>query len=154
MLRITMLAAATALSTSLAFAAMSDRPEMLPGNMSNASAEQITSQLQALGYKQVQDVRLSGDVYTASAFWGDEAVSIHIDRELGEINNRLSPDVQTIHVRDNMTPAQFASSLEAIGYTNVHNVERSGNVFRATADMHGQTHDLRVDAEKGVVNRL
>ncbi len=88
MLRITMLAAATALSTSLAFAAMSDRPEMLPGNSSNSSEAEITNKLQQLGYDRVQDVRLSGDVYTASAFWGDEAGSIRIDRELGEIVNR------------------------------------------------------------------
>jgi len=149
-----MLAAAAALSTSVAFAGNSDRPEMLPGNSNNASAAEITTKLQALGYDRVQDVRLSGDVYTASAFWGDEAISIRIDRELGEIDNRQSPDMQTVHVTDNMSPEEFASSLEAIGFTNVRDVTKSGNVFRATADKDGESHDLQVDAEKGVVNRL
>lgn len=151
MFRMTMLAAATALSTSVAFAAMTDRPEVLPGNTSNASAAEITSKLQALGYERVQDARLSGDIYTASAYWEGEPVSVHIDRDLGDIENRRSPDARVVDITGDASPSEFAASLEAAGYTQVRDVTKAGNIFRATADRNGLSHRLRVDADNGVV---
>ncbi|MCA8928605.1 MAG: PepSY domain-containing protein [Alphaproteobacteria bacterium] len=152
MFRIITIASAAVLSASLAFAAMSERPDMLPNYDNTSSAPEITAQLQSLGYKNINDVRYSGNIYTASAEWDGQPVSLRINRMLGEIHDVGGGGVEMLNVEPGMGQEDFVAALAAKGYTNVHSVTMAGNVYRAAAERDGHPYNLKVDAETGEVS--
>lgn len=134
-----------------AFAATNTLPTQLPVSASDHTASEITSQLQALGYTSITDTRLSGDVYTAWAEWNGKPIALRIDDELGRIDVTNRSDVETIPADQNMGKDDLPAALKVIGYSDVHDVMKAGNIFRAMATRDGNTYNLRVDSMTGVV---
>lgn len=150
MKRMLMITAAAMFAASTAAAAASERPMVLPVAAQDRNEADITKQLQELGYTQLSDVRMSGDVYTATAFWEGEPLSIRIDDQVGRIVDTESK-ADTIAVDNDATPAEVKSALEAAGFTNVHDMMSAGSIHRAKAMRDGESYRLRVETETGVV---
>jgi hypothetical protein len=96
---------------------------------------------------------MSGDIYTATAWWDGEPLSIRIDDKVGRIEATKN-EAETIAADVNASQDQIRSRLEGLGYTNVHDMTTAGSIHRATASRDGMTYMLRVDAQTGVVTTL
>lgn len=151
MKKIALIATTSLFMANIAFAATNSLPTQLPVSASDRTASEITSQLTALGYSNISDTRLSGDVYTAWAEWNGEPVALRIDDELGRIDVTNRSDVETIPADQSMGKDELPAALKTIGYSDVHDVTKAGSIFRATASRDSHTHSLRVDSMTGVV---
>lgn len=151
MKNIALLATTSLFMANIAFAATSSLPTQLPVSANDRNASEITAQLEALGYTSITDTRLSGDIYTAWAEWDGKPVALRIDDELGRIDVTNRSDVETIPADQTMGKDDLPAALKTIGYSDVHDVTKSGNIFCAMASRDGQSYNLRVDAMTGIV---
>jgi hypothetical protein len=127
------------------------RPMALSGASSGSTESEITTALQNLGYTDVSQAEMRGDIYTADAKWQGEPVKIRVDRADGRINDLSSSEAEYINASSGMTNDRLTSELNDLGYTNVREIEKVGGVYLAKADMDGKTQNLRVDTATGQV---
>ena len=149
MKKIALLTTAAMFAATAAIAHTPDRPTQLSIYASTANEAEITQNLQSLGYTDLQNVRLSGDVYTAEAMWNGTPVRIRINAEIGRISNTLSPDLEVVSATGDVSKDEMKAALEDIGYRNVRDMIKAGQVFRTTAERGGREYKLRIDASIG-----
>jgi len=154
MTRISVLAMSAIFASSLALAATGERPKVLPPTGQDRTQSEITKELHDLGYTRIHDIRHVGEIYTATAWWDGQPYSIRIDQANGRIETQKEARRDYIATHDDMTEAQVASNLEDIGYTNVHSIEKHGDVFRGMASLNGRTVNFRLNTDTGVVTSL
>lgn len=155
--KLSLIACAATLGWSTAFAATSyndGRPSQLSLDAGDRSVSEITQELHALGYERLSDVRMSGDIYTATAYWKGEPYYLRIDDEIGAIETRFEESRTYVATRDGMSEADMSKALMTVGFTDVHKVEKHGQIYRAMAKKDGRMVDLRVDGGTGVVTTL
>ena len=151
MRKFALLTTAAMFAATAAIAHTPDRPTQLSIYASTANEAEITQNLQSLGYTDLQNVRLSGDVYTADAMWNGTPVRIRINAEIGRISNTLSPDLEVVSATGDVSKDEMKAALEDIGYRNVRDMIKAGQVFRTTAERGGREYKLRIDASTGEV---
>ena len=154
MKKIALLTTAAMFAATAAIAHTPDRPTQLSIYASTANEAEITQNLQSLGYTDLQNVRLSGDVYTADAMWNGTPVRIRINAEIGRISNTLSPDLEVVSATGDVSKDEMKAALEDIGYRNVRDMIKAGQVFRTTAERGGREYKLRIDASTGEVTTI
>ena len=154
MRKLTLLATTAIFWTGVSFAAPAGAPTQLEATIADRSASEITAELKKLGYTHVDDVRMNGDIYTAWAHWNGDPVALRIDDGTGRIQFTSSSDTETIPSLSDWSEREMVSALEGLGYTNVHDMMKAGDIYRATAEREGMTYQLRVNAETGVVTNL
>lgn len=112
----------------------------------------VRRQLEALGYTQVQEINRSGNVIETSAVHNGKSVKLSIDADNGGITRDHADDTAIITTRQPMDLAYLERQLATIGYSDVRNVERSGNVYELEARKDGQWKELRIDGDDGGVS--
>ena len=145
---------ASAIAIGGAFAAQAadmSMPKTVNPVPGNASTTEMKSSLQKLGFTEIDKVTHSGNVYTAEAKWHGEWTTLRIDAETGSIED-TSDDPKVIAAKESMTEEYVREELERVGFTNVGNIEFTGNVITATALTYGQQTAVRIDKETGVVS--
>ncbi len=123
----------------------------LPVTTNDRAKSEIASDLKRLGYTNIDDVRLSGDIYTAWVLWNGEPAAILIDDKTGHSQFTSSSDTETVPSRVDWSESGMICALEGPSYTNVNNMMKAGDIFRATAMREGMSYQLRVNAETGVM---
>lgn len=109
------------------------------------TAAEVRAKLEAQGYTNINDVEFEDGVWSADARSADgNRVDLSINPSTGEIY----PDEQVA----NLGKADVEAKLAAAGYTNVHDVEFEGGVWKAEADdQAGKDVELRLDPNTGEV---
>jgi roadblock/LC7 domain-containing protein len=105
----------------------------------------VRAHLTASGYTNINDVKFSEGVWTADATSPDGSlVEIKLDADTGKI----IPDEGTATI----TKEAVIAKLVAAGYTNVHDVEFEGGVWKAEGhDPAGRDVELKIDPDTGKV---
>ena len=153
MKRIYLMSVGALFAASAAFANMDSRPTVLPVSAQDRTEAEMSRELQKLGYSNLSDVELRGDVYTATAYWNGKPLSLKIDQADGKIWT-AGGEVEAIPNNRDATIAEVTSALESLGYHDVHDMTKAGSVFRGKAMRDGMSYMLRVDAGTGVVTTL
>lgn len=109
------------------------------------TAAEVRAKLEAQGYTNINDVEFEDGVWSADARSADgNRVDLSINPSTGEIY----PDEQVA----TLGKADVEAKLAAAGYTNVHDVEFEGGVWKAEADdQTGKDVELRLDPNTGEV---
>jgi hypothetical protein len=150
MRKVSIYTAGAILSAALSFSAMAEMPN-LPRNMSTATQEEVSSALSELGFNELRDARLNGNVYTADGVYQGRHVKLWIDTESGRIIDQNTSDLTIVATKPDMTAAEMKSALEDRGFQNVRDMTKAGSIFLATAEWNGQTEQVRVDSATGIV---
>ena len=158
--RTLVLVASLALSASIAHAASLPSPVVLAGDAHDVTIQQVTSALRNLGYSDVQTVSKDGRIYEANAVWQGETLRLRVDAGSGRVTDAsavrevsdlpsaisLAMDSHDATIRD------VRQALAGIGYDNVRDVTRDGQIFFARADFEGTSFDLRVATDTGRIS--
>jgi len=94
-----------------------------------ASDQNLTAELQKLGFTNVQEIRGEGDSYDTIAMWEGEFVAINIDGRNGAITKRYHPDVQKLNLAANANESAMIAALQQRGYTVTAPVGRRGDLY-------------------------
>lgn len=143
-------AAGAVFAAVISFSALAEMPA-LPPNMGNASQGEVSAALSELGFTNLSNARLNGNVYTADGMYEGRHVKLWVDTEAGRIVDQSTSDLTVVTTQPNMTEADMKAALEDQGYSNVRDMTKSGSIFLATAEKDGETERLRVDSETGIV---
>ena len=144
--------AATLTGGNLAMAA--ELPSPLPVTRDNPSEDFVRGGLQALGYSDVRDLRCSGNVCDAMAVWQGAIHDLRIETDTGRIQSAFA-DSEALAIGTTHDPDEeyVRQQLEAMHFTDVKNVRRSGAIFDAEAKLDGKPVNLRIDSRSGEVTR-
>lgn len=120
------------------------------------------SELERLGFDNVEVTDRRGGVFHARALWNDTQVRLRVDADLGRIQDvapahAMSPDAMPDQVGiadDDTTPYIVAKRLRDLGYTDIAMRIQKGDVFYGTAIWNGTQRNLRIDAVTGRISAL
>ena len=107
------------------------------------TAVQVRAQLEAQGYTAVNDVEFDDGMWEADARSADgNRVEVRLDPKTGQ--------VYADELVANLGKADVKAKLAAAGYTNVHDVDYDGGVWKAEADdPAGKDVEVRLDPATG-----
>lgn len=146
-------AVAAVLGLGLAQAAMaSDMPTTIESFPKNASDAWVRDALGDMGFNNIGPVKQSGNIYDVTASWEGRPVRLEIDARTGGMKDQNAGDT-AISTAGDMDDAHIRSELQKLGYTDIGNIERSGDVIETDAQYRGRTVALEIDADNGGVTR-
>lgn len=107
------------------------------------TAAEVRAKLEAQGYTKVNDVEFDDGMWEADARSADgNRVQVRLDARTGE--------VYADELVANLGKADVKAKLAAAGYTNVHDVDYDGGVWKAEADdPAGKDVEVRLDPATG-----
>ena len=133
---------------------ISDQAGPLAINVTPKSSDAaIRSELGGLGYTGLGEVTRRGNIYSVPAQSAGQPVLLRVNALNGRVSGATVPRREFIAARDDMDTSYVAQQLRAIGYTQVGDVSRSGNIYRAAASKDGAPVSLRIDGNTGAVTR-
>ena len=109
------------------------------------TAPQVQAKLTEQGYTKVKDVEFKDGMWHAAAKSADgKHVNVRIDAKTGQVY----PDEQV----SKLSEQDVRAALETQGYTDVHDVDFNGGVWKAKAhNQSGNKVKLKVDSSTGRV---
>lgn len=119
----------------------------------NSSDAAIRSELSRLGYTGAGEVSRRGNNYVVPAQQAGQPVLLRVNALNGRVSSSATPRREYIAARNDMDGAYVAQQLRAIGYSQVGEVSRSGNIYRAAASKDGAPVTVRIDGNTGAVTR-
>jgi uncharacterized membrane protein YkoI len=106
---------------------------------------QVHSKLTAQGYTKVHDLKFKDGMWHAEA---KSANGTHVDVRIDAGTGKVYPDEQV----SNLSKHDIKAALETQGYTDVHDVDFDGGLWRAKAKKPtGNKVHLKIDARSGKV---
>lgn len=111
----------------------------------------LTDTLTDLGYSRVEVVEETDERVTTRAWRYGEPVTVTIDRTTGRVTNLDQDATQYVMVGPDASAADVRMGLEDLGYLDVAEMRREGDVYRGTGSWLGEPVDLWVDARTGEV---
>lgn len=150
------LLASTAMAVALpAMALASDGlPSPISVNTGNITETQIRDGLTELGYTDIEYVAGTGRYWTVRTHYNGSYVALDVDAETGEVTRRGDPDMQTVTIVENSMDQHLRDGLRDLGYSNVVIGAKQGRYADATAWRYGETVDLTIDMETGMVTNV
>ena len=112
------------------------------GSMAPMDESQVKSMLQAQGYADVSDVERDGDRFELQAKKDGKIQKLEVDSRTGAVK-----DSET----KRLTESSIEDSLKKEGYSEVSDVERDGDEYKASAKKDGKNYKLEIDAKDGKV---
>lgn len=107
------------------------------------TTEEARLLLRVRGMKNIRDLeRIGENEVAATADWYGEEVDVEVNVRTGEI---IQPQ--------RMSESQIRNRLEERGWQDVRDVQRDEDKFQVTADREGQSFELIVDAQTGLLLR-
>lgn len=135
----------------------------LVGDADNITIQQFTAGLRGLGFSAVSDAQRSGAIFTSTATWRGEAFDLRYDASSGTVTDRnviVSRPAEDFPSRVVLArPANKGSiqemrrALEALGFSQIGNVEKDGRIYTLSANWQGAPVGLRVDADSSRITR-
>lgn len=111
----------------------------------------VTDDLANLGYSRVEVVEETDEQITTKAWRYGEPVTVTVDRTNGQVTNLDQDATQYVMVGADASADDVRMGLEDLGYLNVAEMRREGDVFRGTGSWLGEPVNLWVDARTGEV---
>ena len=111
----------------------------------------LTDTLTDLGYSRVEVVEETDEQVTTKAWRYGEPVTVTVDRTTGQVTNLDQDATQYVMVGADASAADVRMGLEDLGYLDVAEMRREGDVYRGTGSWLGEPVDLWVDARTGEV---
>ena len=112
------------------------------GTTSAMSEDTIRSMLKGQGYSDLDGLKHDGNKYTIKSAdrYGKKVKDIDVDAQTGQVKNpaKLSED-------------QVKDLLKQRGYSDVSDVKKDGDNFKAEAKQAGRDVKLKVDGKEGIV---
>ncbi|WP_162915263.1 PepSY domain-containing protein [Desertibaculum subflavum] len=115
----------------------------------NSSMNDIRQALQSAGFTGLSDVKQSGNIIRADAFYAGKPVDIVVDAKTGRVYDETKP--VAIDLTRTTTNDEIKSQLTKLGYSNLGEVERHGDVVLVTGRKMGKPVDIFVNADTGRV---
>jgi opacity protein-like surface antigen len=140
-------ALAVALATAfVAGAAVAQQPVTPPVTTEAASPmteTDVRAAMGAEGYTEINDVKFTEGVWTADAKSAD---GNHVEVKLDAATGKIIPDEHVAKISKD----EVIVKVQAAGYTNVHDVDFEGGVWKVEAnDSAGNDVELKVDPDNG-----
>jgi hypothetical protein len=103
----------------------------------------VRAAMGAEGYTEINDVKFSEGVWTADAKSAD---GNHVEVKLDATTGKIIPDEHVAKISKD----EVIVKVQAAGYTNVHDVDFEGGVWKVEAnDSAGNDVELKVDPDNG-----
>jgi hypothetical protein len=120
-----------------------------PPETTEANSQMVEADVRALmikeGYTDINDVEFKEGTWTADAKSADGE---HVEVRIDAVTGKIIPDEKVATIGKDEIIAQ----LQSAGYTNVHDVEMEGGVWKAEADNSaGEDVELKLDPNDGHV---
>ena len=110
---------------------------------SPATEVQVREALMASGYTKINDVEFKEGVWTADATSADGE---HVEIKYDAASGKIYPDERVATISKD----EVIANVQAAGFTNVHDVEMEGGVWKVEAnDSAGADVELKVDPDDG-----
>lgn len=113
--------------------------------------DSIKQGLMELGYSVVSVDAREGRYVDATAWRYGEAVKLTVDLETGTVENLDHDDTWYVAMRDKMTNDEVRAELEAMGYTEIIDLDKQGSYYEGYGIQNGQRVKILVDAVTGEV---
>jgi hypothetical protein len=140
-------ALAVALATAFAAGAVVAQQPVTPPVTTEAASPMTEVDVRALmgaeGYTEINDVKFTEGVWTADAKSAD---GNHVEVKLDATTGKIIPDEHVAKISKD----EVIVKVQAAGYTNVHDVDFEGGVWKVEAnDSAGNDVELKVDPDNG-----
>ena len=127
-------------------------PDMQTLSMTEGmSDDQVAKGLHTLGYSNVVVGARNGDYADASASRYGERVDLRINTETGLVTNVDQDDTHYLAMASQMTGEDIDAGMESIGFSDVHNLNRSKGDWTGNATHDGTMMTFWVDGRTGEV---
>ena len=119
--------------------------------------------LSRLGYANVRNVSHDGTIFTARAEWNGRDMDLRIDSDVGQVlqagrarlpASDLGSPITLVGGAHQVTTHQVVQALGRVGYRDVRDVRKDGQILSARADWKGRDLSIRIDARSGRVTEL
>ena len=140
-------ALAVALATAFAAGAAVAQDPVTPPVTTEAASPMTETDVRAAmgaeGYTEINDVKFTEGVWTADAKSAD---GNHVEVKLDATTGKIIPDEHVAKISKD----EVIVKVQAAGYTNVHDVDFEGGVWKVEAnDSAGNDVELKVDPDNG-----
>jgi hypothetical protein len=140
-------ALAVALATAFAAGAVVAQQPVTPPVTTEAASPMtevdVRAAMGAEGYTEINDVKFTEGVWTADAKSAD---GNHVEVKLDAATGKIIPDEHVAKISKD----EVIVKVQAAGYTNVHDVDFEGGVWKVEAnDSAGNDVELKVDPDNG-----
>jgi hypothetical protein len=140
-------ALAVALATAFVAGAAGAQQPVTPPVTTEAASPMTETDVRAAmgaeGYTEINDVKFTEGVWTADAKSAD---GNHVEVKLDATTGKIIPDEHVAKISKD----EVIVKVQAAGYTNVHDVDFEGGVWKVEAnDSAGNDVELKVDPDNG-----
>jgi len=127
-------------------------PDMQTISMHKGTMDQhLIEGLEEIGYSNVTIKSKAGNVATASGARYGEVAELTIDLNTGRVTNNSQDETWYVAMHEGMSDADIGAGLEAMGYTEVHEVRFGQGGWTGRAMQDGQKVDVWVDSYSGEI---
>jgi hypothetical protein len=127
----------------------------------DVTAEDVAEKLTQIGFTNVTAEHDEGDVYHVNATWQNHPYDMTLNVDTGTLwdtdavmAQTTPPDFMNVPYPKAATPDEIRRKLAALGYSNIGDVEKKGQVFETTAAWQGDNMELTVDADTGLIRMM